>query len=301
MDLSLELSRYGPDSALRPTLEESQEYCRALARSHYENFTVVSRLWPPHLHQHLCNVYAYCRWADDLADETHDARSSLALLDWWEQSLRNAREGKATHPVFVSLRETIREHDIPAEPFLDLLTAFRRDQVQSRYATEAELLDYCRYSANPVGRIVLRLGGSFDEENARLSDSICTGLQLANFAQDVKRDFDNSRIYIPLDECDRHQVSADELGSGPSDGKRKLLALQSDRARRYLLAGEPLVGRVSADLRLPVRLFIDGGLAIVRAIERQGYDVWTRRPTIGRLQKLQLLMRGFLRTKLALR
>lgn len=297
MDLAAELKSYGPGVRAKPSLSESQTYCRRLAESHYENFTVVSWLWPRHLHQHLCNVYAYCRWADDLADETGDSERSLELLDWWQQSLEASGSGEATHPVFVALAETMREFDLDERPFVDLLSAFRRDQRQHTYETFDELLDYCRCSANPVGRIVLHLGRSIDEENARLSDSICTGLQLANFWQDVKRDCAIGRVYLPLEDCRRYAVEPDRLEGPVAQEMRELLAMECERAKGYLLAGEGLVRRVSSDLRWPVRLFIDGGQEIVRAIERQQYDVWSHRPVVGKWSKLRLLASGWFKTR----
>ncbi len=201
---SRDLEHFGPDATPQPlTLGQSRQYCRRLAERHYENFTVASRLLPRRLRQHVCNIYAYCRWADDLADETGDPQRSLALLDWWEKLLRQCYQGQATHPVFVALSETIHEFNIPAEPFLDLLVAFRQDQQVTRYETIDQLLEYCRYSANPVGRMVLYLGRCHTPERARLSDSICTGLQLANFWQDVARDWDRGRIYLPQADCRR--------------------------------------------------------------------------------------------------
>jgi squalene synthase HpnC len=299
MDLAAELERFGPAAEARPpvSLDEARRYCRRLAESHYENFTVVSWLWPRHLHQHLANVYAYCRWADDLADESADPAQSLELLDWWEASLRAAAEGDARHPVFVALAETLRAFDLPLAPFLDLLAAFRRDQRQTRYETFDELLDYCRCSANPVGRIALFLGRSQDDVNAELSDAICTGLQLANFCQDVRRDFAKGRIYIPLEDCRAAGCREEQLAGPVDDALRSLLRQQVVRAREFLERGQPLVGRVSSDLRLPVRLFVDGGLAILRAIERQGYDVWTRRPTVSRAAKLRLLAGAWLQAR----
>ena len=200
MDLAAELARFGPAAATpRMSLDEAQAYCRRLAQSHYENFTVVSRLFPRHLQQPLCNVYAYCRWADDLADEPIDrsphapregtvmrSMTPTMLLDWWEAQLNAAYAGQAAHPVFIALSQTIQDFDLPRQPLADLLVAFRRDQWQTRYETLADLLTYCEKSANPVGRIVLTLGRAATPENIGLSDSICTGLQLANFWQDVK-------------------------------------------------------------------------------------------------------------------
>src|SRR5688500_2151760 len=188
MDLAAELAKFGPDRAAAPlTLAEARAYRRRLARSHYENFSVASRLFPAHLRQPLSDIYAYCRWADDLADEAGDPARSLAMLGWWEGQLDAMFAGEATHPVFIALRDTARRHDLPRQPLADLLAAFRRDQVQMRYETMDDLLLYCRCSANPVGRLVLALVRAADGENVALSDQVCTGLQLANFCQDVRR------------------------------------------------------------------------------------------------------------------
>ena len=181
------------------TLKEAQEYTRWLATHHYENFNVVSWLLPRELHQHFYNVYAYCRWADDLGDEVPAKERALELLAWWERELDSCYAGQPSNPVFVALKETAVAKDVPKQPFADLLKAFRQDQVVKRYATWQALLDYCVYSANSVGRLVLYLCGYRDEERQRLSDATCTALQLANFWQDVSRDLEKGRIYIPLD------------------------------------------------------------------------------------------------------
>lgn len=288
-----DLERFGPQTTTRPlTLRQSRRYCRQLAHQHYENFTVASRLVPRRLRQHVCNVYAYCRWADDLADEIGDPQRSLALLEWWEKQLSECYLGHAVHPVFITLAETIRQFNIPAEPFANLLVAFRQDQRVTRYETVDQLLDYCRYSANPVGRLVLYLGGCHTPERARLSDSICTGLQLANFWQDVARDWDNGRIYLPQIDCRR--FGYDETGFArrePSEAFRRLLATEVDQAERFLREGMPLAAQMSPGLQVPVALFVQGGLAALEAIRRQNYDVWTRRPTVSKLEKLRLLVR----------
>jgi squalene synthase HpnC len=296
MDLAAELGKYGPQTNYRPaSLEQARAYCRQLAQSHYENFTVASWFVPRHLRQHLCNVYAYCRWADDLADERVTNSDPLTLLDWWEQSLNAAYAGEATHPVFVALRETIREFNLPRQPLADLLIAFRRDQSQSRYETLAELLIYCEKSANPVGRIVLHLGRCADDENARLSDSVCTGLQLANFWQDVRRDYERGRIYIPQDRCREHGWTESRFAERRFDSAfRSLLAPLVDEANGFLITGMPLIDRVSPDLRLAVRLFISGGQAVLSGIRHCGYDVWSRRPAVGRLTKLRLVAAALL-------
>jgi squalene synthase HpnC len=288
-----ELNRYGPEASTAPplTLEQAQQYCRRLAWRHYENFTVGSLLLPRRLRPHFYSVYAYCRWADDLADETGDPQKSLNLLDWWERQLSDCYQGRAVHPVFVALRETIARFKIPIEPLADLLTAFRQDQTVTRYETFDQLLDYCRCSANPVGRLVLYLGECFTEEKAKWSDAICTGLQLANFCQDVAGDWRRGRIYFPQYDCRHHNYTEAQFAAGRcNEAFRRLMVNQVDRAEGFLLSGLPLIRQLPKTLRLDVALFLHGGLAILEAIRRQNYDVWTRRPTVSKCKKLGLLL-----------
>jgi squalene synthase HpnC len=291
MDLAAELARFGPTATpLKVSPAEARAYCRRLARTHYENFTVASRLFPRHVRQHLCNVYAYCRWADDLADERVGAAEPKMLLNWWERQLDGVYAGEANHPVFVALRETIHEFDVPRQPLADLLVAFRRDQIQARYETLADLLTYCEKSANPVGRIVLCMGRASTPENVALSDFVCTGLQLANFWQDVKRDYARGRIYIPQQFCRLYGWNEPRFAAGKCDAAfRQMLAVLVEQADALLVAGQPLIERAGRDLELPIRLFIGGGRAVLAAIQRSGYDVWSRRPTVGRLTKLRLV------------
>lgn len=272
------------------SLEQAQAYCRRLALEHYENFTVVSWLLPRRLKQPFYNVYAYCRWADDLADEAAGPEQSLQLLDWWEGQLARCYAGLAEQPVFVALAETIAEYQIPQQPFADLLVAFRRDQQVSRYATAHELLSYCHYSANPVGRLILYLGRCYDEQLAAWSDSICTGLQLANFCQDVARDYDRGRIYLPRETWEPAGYSEQMFAEHRFNAEfRQVLQTEVRRAEGYLAAGWPLVARLPAELKLDVALFVLGGLAILSAVRRADYNVWARRPTVGKWQKLALL------------
>ncbi len=287
-----DLERFGPtaEPARPPTLAEARAYCRQLAMRHYENFSVATRLLPKNLRQHFCNVYAYCRWADDLADETGDPQRSLELLDWWAAELKRRNSDASPHPVFVALRETIREFEIPIEPFEDLLVAFRQDQRVTRYETFDELLGYCRNSANPVGRLVLHLGRCCTADRVRLSDSVCTGLQLANFYQDVARDYRIGRIYLPMADCREYGYTEADFAQGNcNDSFRRLLAAKVDQAEGYLRDGLPLVEMMPGRLRLDVALFAHGGLAILDAIRRQDYDVWSRRPVVSKMKKLQLL------------
>lgn len=289
----IELVQYGPHGeAERPSLRAAQAYCRRLARTHYENFSVASWLLPRQLRQHFANIYAYCRWADDLADETGSRQKSLHLLAWWQDQLDDCYAGRAKHPVFVALAETIGEFDIPIAPFADLLAAFRQDQHQTRYETFDDLLHYCRHSANPVGRLVLYLGRCHNGQTAPLSDAVCTGLQLVNFWQDVRRDWeDRRRIYLPAETLRIFGAGEEEIGRGhASDAFRRALESEVARAENFLQAGWPLVELVAPPLRIEVELFIRGGLHLARAIRRQHFDVLSRRPVVGKWTKARLLV-----------
>lgn len=288
-DFAAELARWGPDSAYEPvSLRDARAYCRRLALSHYENFSVASMFVPRRLLQHFHNVYAYCRWADDLADETAGGPEAIRLLEWWRSELRSCYSGRPRHPVLVALRETIAKFEIPAEPFLDLLHAFEQDQIQKSYETYADLLDYCRNSANPVGRLVLYVGECHDAERGQLSDHICTALQLTNFLQDVARDYEKGRIYIPRDDCARFNYPSISFRRTTPEF-RALMRFQVDRTRELFQCGVPLIKVMPRDLRIQIELFIRGGLAILRKIERQDYDVWSRRPKLSKLEKAVLI------------
>jgi len=276
-----------------PTLEQARAWCRRLAESHYENFHVASWFLPEALRPHFHSIYAYCRVSDDLGDEVGDTAQSLALLDLWERELDACYEGRTRHPVFVALAETIRACAIPKEPFADLLTAFRQDQTVTRYATMQDVLGYCRYSANPVGRLVLYACGYTDPERFRLSDATCSALQLANFWQDVRVDFAKGRVYLPQDDMQRFGVTDGTIASGTATPAfRTLLRHEVDFARRLFHAGLPLIGMVGRDLALDLDLFSRGGLEILNAIERRDYDVLSSRPAISKRTKLQLALRA---------
>ncbi len=289
----LEIARNLPADGCSP--DEAQRYTRWLATHHYENFNVVSWLLPRPLHRHFYNVYAYCRWADDLGDEVPNHGRALALLDAWEDELRLCYiPGKSPgHPVLIALRETIREKNIPQKPFSDLLKAFRQDQRVQRYATWDEVLDYCVYSANPVGRLVLYVCGYRDEERQRLSDSTCTALQLANFWQDVSRDLEKGRIYIPQDAIAAHGLTEANIIARQFDARyvslmKELIA----RTRDLFAAGLPLAQHVDSTLRIDIELFSRGGMWVLDAIEKQGYDTLNRRPALTKNAKARLLVRA---------
>jgi squalene synthase HpnC len=298
--LAAELPKYGPEgTAAPPSPAEAEAYCKRLATSHYENFVVAGVLVPRALRRHFYNVYAYCRWSDDLADEVGDAERSLQLLDWWGAELRACYAGQTRHPVFVALRGTITEFDIPPEPFLNLLTAFRQDQNQTRYETFDDLLGYCRNSADPVGRLVLYLARSHDEQLLRWSDSICTGLQLANFWQDVARDFAKGRVYVPQRDLAEFRCTEAELGQRSASALvRRVLKHEVDRAEKFLRDGLPLIDAVPRELSGSIWMFAHGGLRILDKIRRQDYDVLTHRPKVSKVDQLRLLAGCLWRNKI---
>jgi squalene synthase HpnC len=281
--------------AFAPSLEESREYCRRLARSHYENFSVASWFLPKRLQQHFFNVYAYCRISDDLGDEVGDTKLSLALLDEWQAELRACYEGHPKHPVFVALTETIEKCSIPEHEFSDLLSAFRQDQTVTRYETFNDLLGYCRNSANPVGHLVLYVCGYTDSKRQKLSDVTCTALQLANFWQDVSVDYDKGRIYLPLEDLRRFGVSEDDIAAKRNhDGFVEMMRFEVARAREWFKQGLPLVEQVDRELALDIELFSRGGQEILRAIEQQNFAVLGQRPAISKSRKLSLVARAAL-------
>ncbi len=304
-----------------PSLAEAQRYCRRLAESHYENFSVATWFLPRRMRPHFYSVYAYCRISDDLGDEVGDAQESLRLLEEWEGELNATylslverppinvladveklqadtplRYEGPRHPVFVALRETIRECDIPREPFADLLKAFRQDQRVGRYETFDDVLGYCRYSANPVGRLVLYTCGYRDERRQTLSDYTCTALQLANFWQDVWPDHGKNRIYLPLEDLRRFGVSEEDIARRRTTSQFiELMKFEVARAREWFERGAPLAKEVDKALAVDIELFTRGGQEILNAIERQGYDVLRARPRISKAKKLMLVARAGLK------
>lgn len=278
-----------------PSLAEAQQYCAKLARSHYENFSVASWFLPAKLQQHFFNVYAYCRISDDLGDEVGDANASLQLLDQWEEELNACYDGKPRHPVFVALAETVRKFEIPRQPFADLLKAFRQDQTVTRFPAFQDVLNYCQYSANPVGRLVLYVCGYRDAERQRLSDFTCTALQLANFWQDVSVDYAKGRIYLPLESMVRFKVSEEDIAAKRNTPAfREMLRFEVERARDWFRQGLPLVKMVNRDLAIDIELFSRGGQEILNAIEKQNFAVLGNRPAISKPRKLMLVARAVL-------
>jgi squalene synthase HpnC len=278
-----------------PSLAEAQQYCARLASSHYENFSVATCFLPRRLRQHFFNVYAYCRISDDLGDEVGDPSASLALLDQWQTELDACYAGTPRHPVFVALAQTVRQFEIPQHEFSDLLRAFRQDQTITRFETFNAVLDYCRYSANPVGHLVLYLCGYRDPERQQLSDFTCTALQLANFWQDVTVDYAKGRIYLPLEDLRRFSVNESDIAvQRNTPAFCSMLQFEVERARDWFDRGLPLIAQVDRELAVDLQLFSRGGQEILSAIERQGFAVLGHRPEISKPRKLALVARAAL-------
>jgi squalene synthase HpnC len=274
------------------TLQESLAYTRWLATHHYENFQVVSFLLPKRLHQDFYNVYSFCRWADDLGDEIGDTAASLRLLGWWRSELEAMYAGDTPkHPVFVALQGTVIRCQTPQSLFSDLIRAFEQDQTVTRYRDFEQLFDYCRYSANPVGRLVLNLCGYRDEERGALSDGTCTALQLANFWQDVTVDLEKDRVYLPLSLLEAHGYPVEALFEHRFDDRFRAAMCEAVAvARKLFIKGLPLADRVDRRLSIDLELFSRGGLRVLDKIEQQGYDVLTSRPSVSKLERVGLLL-----------
>jgi squalene synthase HpnC len=291
-----DLERFGPQqNPGNPPLDRqaAEAYCRTLATSHYENFPLVSWLLPKELHQHFFNIYAYCRWADDLGDEVGDCARSLELLNWWRGELNACYSGQCRHPVFIALKPTIDQFSIPREPFLDLISAFEQDQTVHEYDTFDQLHDYCRRSADPVGRLVLYLCQQLSEQNLGWSDSICTGLQLANFWQDVARDYKIGRIYLPREDYQKFGYRREDFNDQRSTPEfLQLMKFEVDRARQFLIDGLPLIPNLPGRLQVDIDLFLHGGLKILERIESIGYRVWETRPKVTKLDAMGLVSKA---------
>jgi squalene synthase HpnC len=281
----------------RPSLAEAKAWCRNLASSHYENFHVTTFFLPRRVRPHFESIYGFCRVADDLGDEVEDRAVALRLLDAWDSMLDECYDApeKSMHPVFVALHETVRACELPRQLFHDLTHAFKMDQTKTEYNTWDELLEYSRYSANPVGRLVLWVCGYKDEGIAQLSDKVCTALQLANFWQDVVEDKERGRRYIPLESMLHFEVDEGQIEGRvftPQFG-----AMVEDlviRTRRMLHEGAEISRHVDRELASTLKLFCKGGDAILDGITAENYDVLRGRPVVSKTKKLQLLMGALL-------
>ena len=292
-----QLDRFGPTHCQTLSRDEALAYTLDLATGHYENFSVISRLVPRNLRPHFASVYAFCRWADDLGDETGSKSRSSELLAWWRDELSQCYAGQPRHPVFVALQPTIQQFDIPVTPFENLIDAFEQDQHVDRYETWDRVVDYCRRSANPVGRLVLYLSGYRDETRQQLSDATCTALQLVNFWQDVRRDIiERDRIYVPTDALRQHGLSHKDL-IAHVNGERTIDARPVIRdlvQRTWLLfqTGRRLWPMIEGPTRSSVKLFTQGGEHIMKCIEQIDYRTLDQRPTLTRFSKALLVFKA---------
>jgi squalene synthase HpnC len=283
------------------TVPAAEDYTRWLATHHYENFHVVSFLLPKRLHQDFYNVYAFCRWADDLGDEIGDPAESLRLLAWWRVELEAMYQGQVRHPVFVALEGTAKKYNLPIQLFSDLISAFEQDQRVTRYKNWDEVFDYCRCSANPVGRLVLRLCGYADAERDRFSDATCTALQLANFWQDVTVDFEKDRVYLPLDLFAKHGYTMEDLAARRFNPAFQAVMREAvDVAHKLFLEGLPLMKMVNRRLALDLELFSRGGMRVLEKIEQQNYNVLAARPTVSKTDRISLVAHALLRAAFTL-
>lgn len=272
-------------------LRAARRLCRRLARSHYENFLVASLLIPRRYLQHLYNIYAFCRRADDLADETADPTRALQLLHGWREELRRCYDGTPCSPIMLALQDTIRRLDIPVQPFADLISAFEQDCRVATYQTFDTLVDYCRRSANPVGRLFLWVFGYRDSERLALSDHICTALQLTNFWQDIPSDYQRGRIYIPFEDIEAFSCNERMLASQRATPEFvNLLSFQVERTRKLFESAAELPRMVDRRISVDVELFRRAGLAVLDEIQAVGYDVLSHRPRLSKVKKAGLLI-----------
>ncbi len=302
---ALQLDVFGPDRCEMLTLEQARAWCRRLARGHYENFSVLSRLVPADLRDDFASVYAFCRWADDLGDEIGNADRALELLSWWRQELQQCFAGSPRHPVYVALAPTIAKHNLPIEPFDNLIRAFEQDQTVTRYDTWDQLIAYCRLSADPVGRLVLMIcGEKRDDTTFSLSDRICTALQLTNHWQDVRRDIlDRDRIYIPREMIDVENFEARLIASARQGyavdreflgQSREIIKRCVERTWPLFEEGGRLLELVGPKTRPVIWLFASGGQHVLRQIEMWNYETALHRPKLGKFTKLMLVARAWL-------
>ncbi|MFC6644562.1 squalene synthase HpnC [Granulicella cerasi] len=278
---------------LRPSLKDAEEWCEHLATTHYENFHVATVLLPKALRRHFYSVYGFCRTSDDLGDEVASTEIATRLLHAWRGMLHEcfATPEASKHPVFVALQPTIAECKLPREPFDDLISAFERDQVYTHHESLATLEDYSRYSANPVGRLVLLVCGYHDERLLQLSDDICTGLQLANFYQDITQDWARGRRYLPADQMQRFGVTDAQIAERRFDANFKaMMQFLVEDARARLTRGQQIEKLVDRDLQTTLSLFAKGGHAILDGIAAQGYDTLRARPVVSKAAKVRLLV-----------
>jgi squalene synthase HpnC len=284
------------------SIPEAYRYCLRLARTHYENFPVGSLLIPKKLQPHVCAVYAFARRADDIADEDFPEADRIPALTAWQGLLERSLHGRVNHPIFLALRETIRQFQIPTQLLVDLITAFKLDVKVKRHPTFNDVLYYCRHSAEPVGRLVLHLFGYRDESLMGLSDNICTALQLANFWQDVAVDLKKNRIYIPLEDLNRFGYRPEQLFAQQyNEAFCRVMQFQVDRTEEMFLRGAPLVYQTGGRLGLELKCVVLGGLTVLKKIRELNYNTLAERPVIRGKDKMGILFKALFGFKRSLR
>jgi len=283
------------NSTIPPSLEAAYQECQLLAFSHYENFPVASLLLPKASRPHVAALYAFARTADDFADESQYGGRRLKEINGWEKALKNALKGKPAPPVLQAFSNTLKAFRIPLSLPLDLLRAYRMDLTVKRYATWKSLLNYCRHSANPVGRMVLYISGIREEKLHRYSDHICSGLQLINFWQDTQIDLGRDRIYYPKAELKKAGVfEKDLLAQKDSRAFRRLVQNTVDFTENYFSKGHPLLGSLSGRLGLEIKATYLGGQGILNKIRKMDYNVLENRPAWSALDKVSLALKALL-------
>ncbi|HIF45511.1 MAG TPA: squalene synthase HpnC [Candidatus Poseidoniales archaeon] len=277
---------------------EAQAYCSSIANAHYENFIIVNKFTPKDIKQHIENIYAFCRYGDDLGDEApFDTTGRMALLQAWEDDLEEAAKdgwsGSPAHPILKAIQITSKQFNIPLEPYWKLIQAFKMDQNKTRYSTWEELKQYCSFSADPVGHLFLYVYGHDDEELRQISDNTCTALQLANHWQDISRDWTQDRSYIPQETLEKFGINWEQYDKCvATDSWREMLSFEVDRAQRLFDAGKDLWPRVNPHLAVDLMMFTKGGEAILKSIRKQRFDTWTKRPKVSKIQQAILFFKA---------
>lgn len=288
--ITLTMPTYSPNDAY--------DYCLQLARNHYENFPVASTLLPARLRRPVAVIYAFARTADDIADEGENSPSErLAALEQYSEHLQQLEQGSPPNdPIFIALADVIATHRLPLSLFHDLLSAFRQDVTTKRYSDFAMVLDYCRRSANPVGRLLLHLNGDATEENLQASDKICSALQLINFLQDLQQDYqENARIYLPQDEMERFGIDETWLADRRNDeAMHQLIALQLERIRTMMQEGAVLGSKLAGRFGFEIRLIIAAGIKVLEKLSHHCGDVFAR-PRLGSSDYLQIVWQALFR------
>ncbi|MFH0990283.1 MAG: squalene synthase HpnC [bacterium] len=283
-NLHMEQRKWSPEMAF--------QFCEQLASNHYENFPVASFFIPRDKRRYIAAIYAFARIADDFADEPGlTPAERIDSLNDWEEQLMACVQGEATHPVFIAVRETIERFEIPWQLLRNLLQAFRTDVTMHRYESFESVLEYCRFSANPVGRLLLLLFNYRSESMLAQSDAICTALQLTNFWQDIAVDLEKDRVYIPLEDLREFGYTERDLFQRRyNKGFHDLLRFEVERTERLFQHGKPLLNQLGNDLRLEIRMTWNGGMQILRKIHKQNYDVFKKRPTLTKFDKAKILL-----------